>query len=65
MGRKIERLKRTATIVALQDGGADQRQLDQIRGTIAALNWFLGVPVSATSSLERFLEDQLEEEEDE
>lgn len=66
MGRKIERLKRTASIVALQDDGADQRKLDQIRGTIAALNWFLGVPVKATSSLERFLSEQLEmEDEDE
>src|SRR4029434_4659724 len=62
--RKIERLKRHATNVALAQGGADQSKLDTIRGTIAALHWMKGVPRHAESTLQRFLEDHgLEEEE--
>lgn len=60
--RKIEKLRKTASVIALSDKGADQRKLDTIRGTIAALNWFVGVPKNAESSLERFLREQLGEE---
>lgn len=56
--RKIERLKRTATNIALALEGADQSKLDTIRGTIAALNWLKGVPRSAEHTLQRFLEEQ-------
>ena len=55
---KVAKLKRTAAVLALADEGADQRKLDQIRGTIAALNWFVGVPPNAQHTLEKFLRDQ-------
>jgi hypothetical protein len=56
--RKIGRLRKTASALALDPSGADQRKLDTIRGTIAALNWFVGVPKHATATLERFLKEQ-------
>ena len=56
--RKIERLKRTATNVALAPDGADQSKLDTIRGTIAALHWMKGVPRHAEATLQRFLQEQ-------
>jgi hypothetical protein len=63
--RKIEKLKKTAAALALHPDGADQRKLDTIRGTIAALNWFVGVPRHAQATLERFLQEQgIEVEED-
>lgn len=57
--RKIRRLRTTAAVVALSDEGADQRKLDQIRGTIAALNWLMGVPGKAEHTLERFLREEM------
>jgi len=57
-GRKIEKLKRVAAALALDPNGADQRKLDTIRGTIAALNWFVGVPKNAQATLEKFLREQ-------
>lgn len=56
--RKVERLKRTAMLVALNENGADQGKLDTIRGTIAALHWMKGVPRHAESTLQRFLLEQ-------
>lgn len=61
--RKIERLKRTATNIALHQDGADQSKLDTIRGTIAALHWIKGVPRHAEATLQRFLVEQGIEEE--
>jgi hypothetical protein len=58
VGRKIERLRKTALTVALSDGGADQRKLDMIRGTIGALNWLVGVPTRSEHSLESYLREQ-------
>jgi len=55
---KIAKLRRTAAAIALLDEGADQRKLDQIRGTIAALKWFKGVPENAQGTLEDFLREQ-------
>lgn len=63
--RKIERLRKTAAAIALDANGADQRKIDTIRGTIAALHWFVGVPRNATATLERFLREQGIEVEDE
>jgi hypothetical protein len=63
--RKIERLQRRATTLALHDDGADQRKLDFIRGTISALRWFVGVPRNAEATLERYLREagiEIEEE---
>jgi len=56
--RKIGRLQRTAMNIALLKEGADQRQLDQVRGTIAALDWMKGVPRRANATLEKFLREQ-------
>jgi hypothetical protein len=56
--RKIERLKVTAQNIALVPDGADQRKLDTVRGTIAALNWMKGVPRHAEHTLQRFLKEQ-------
>lgn len=58
IGEKIEKQKRLASTIALSDTGADQRKLDQIRGTIGALNWLLGVPRHSQSTLEKFLQEQ-------
>lgn len=55
---KIAKLRKTAATVALLEGGADQRKLDTIRGTIAALKWFVGVPKNAQATLEDFLREQ-------
>jgi len=62
--RKIERLRKTATNVALAQGGADQSKLDTIRGTIAALSWMKGVPRHAEHTLQRFLQEQGFEEDE-
>jgi len=56
--RKIARLKKEAGNLALNPAGADQRRLDTIRGTIAALRWFVGVPRHAQDTLEKFLAEQ-------
>ena len=56
--RKIERLKLTAQNIALVPEGADQRKLDTVRGTIAALSWMKGVPRHAEHTLKRFLKEQ-------
>ena len=55
---KIAKQQRLAQTIALGEGGADQRRLDQIRGTIGALNWILGVPQHSQKTLERFLREQ-------
>ena len=68
VARKVARLKKEAARLALLPEGADQRKLDTIRGTIAALIWFVGVPRNAQATLERFLREQgieVEEEESE
>ena len=63
--RKIVRLRKVASSLALDPDGADQRKLDTIRGTISALNWFVGVPKHAQATLERYLAEQgIEIEED-
>ena len=63
--RKVAKLTRVATAVALNPRGANVDQLATIRGTIAALRWFVGVPKNATATLERFLREQGIEVEDE
>jgi hypothetical protein len=56
--RKVARLKKEAARLALDPQGADQRKLDTIRGTIAALHWFVGVPRKAQATLEAYLREQ-------
>jgi hypothetical protein len=63
---KCEKLRRVAASQALRESGADQRKLDTIRGTIAGIRWFVGVPGKSNSTLEEFLRTQgIEEEDDE
>ena len=62
MEKKIDRLERRAMAIALSPTGANQRELDLIRGSILAINWVMGVPVHAESALLRFLEENDEEE---
>jgi len=60
--RKIEKLERRAARLALSDNGADQRQLDYIRGWIAALRWTYRMPEAAGQRLEQWLEEEAEDE---
>ena len=62
--RKRARLQRTAASIALQQV-VDIQRLAEIRGSIAILNWFAGVPIKAEDTLAKFLAEQMEEEEDE
>jgi len=57
-GRKIERLRKVASALALNPDGADQRKLDVIRGTMAGIGWFVGVPRNAQATLEKYLREQ-------
>jgi len=58
--RKIDLLERTAVRLALSEGGADQRKLDEIRGWIAALRWTYRMPEAAEKKHERWIEEELE-----
>jgi hypothetical protein len=60
--RKIAKLEKEAARLALADGGADQRKLDEVRGWIDALRWTYKMPVAATSQLRRFMEEEKEAE---
>lgn len=56
--QKIEQLRRRAMVAALNPNGADQRELDVIRGSILTLRWLLVVPANAEARLEQYLRDQ-------
>jgi hypothetical protein len=58
--RKIEILRQTAARLALEESGADQRRLDEIRGWIAALRWSYRMPEAAGQKHERWIEEELE-----
>jgi len=55
---KIEQLRARATTLALNPMGADQRELDVIRGSILTLRWIMAVPSSAEARLEQYLREQ-------
>jgi hypothetical protein len=59
--RKIAKLEKIATKLALSDEGADQRRLDEIRGWIDALRWTYKMPEAAEGQLQRFLEEEAED----
>lgn len=63
--RKIAAQERTLLAVAMDPEGADQRKIDRILGTIGGLNYILGLPKGAEARLERWLEQQGIEVEDE
>ena len=56
--QKIEQLRRRATVAALDPAGANQRELDTIRGSILTLRWMLAVPTNAEARLETYLQEQ-------
>jgi len=55
---KVEQLRARATTVALSPQGADQRELDVIRGSILTLRWIMAVPSNAEARLEQYLREQ-------
>ena len=55
--RKIEKLKHRAQTLALRHDGADQRELDFIRGQIDALEYSYKMPQGAESRLAKFMEE--------
>lgn len=62
--RKIAGQDETLSAVAKHPEGADQRKIDRIMGTIAGLNYVLGLPKGAEARLERWLNEQGIEVED-
>ena len=63
--RKIEAQRGIILAYALNADGADQRKIDQARGTIGALSYILGLPKGAEGRLVRWLEQEGIEVEDE
>jgi hypothetical protein len=63
--RKIANQRDIVLAYALNPDGADQRKIDQARGTIGALSYILGLPKAAEGRLNRWLEQQGIEVEDE
>jgi hypothetical protein len=64
--RKIARMEKQMLFIAKNPHGADQRQLDYLRGACEILRWQIAMPDHAERSLKRFLEQQgieIEEEE--
>jgi hypothetical protein len=56
--RKIDKLEARAAVSALSYEGANQRELDYIRGWIAALRWTYKMPEAAQDQLTRFIEEE-------
>ena len=56
--RKIALLEARASREALKLEGANQRELDYIRGWIAALRWTYKMPEAAEDQLTRFIEEE-------
>ena len=64
--RKVARIEKDMLRIAKSDNGANQRQLDYMRGCIDMLNWQITMPNVAEHNLIRFLRSQgieIEEEE--
>jgi hypothetical protein len=45
-------------VLALDPRGANQRELDVIRGSLLTLRWLLAVPTNAEARLEGYLREQ-------
>ena len=56
--RKIALMETRAAKEALRHEGASQRELDYIRGWIAALRWTYKMPEAAEDQLTRFIEEE-------
>ena len=63
--RKIQGQRDVILALAMSPDGADQRKIDQARGTIGALHYILGLPKGAEARLSRWLDQQGVEVEDE
>ena len=63
--RKIANQRDIILAYAMNADGADQRKIDQARGTIGALSYIIGLPRAAEGRLNRWLEQQGIEVEDE
>jgi hypothetical protein len=67
--RKVARIEKQILLIAKSPAGANQRQLDYLRGCIDILRWQATMPDAAERSLIRFLRSQgieiEQEEEDE
>ena len=64
--RKIARMEKSMMMIARSIGGADQRKIDYLRGSIDILRWQIHMPDHAEASLLKFLAAQgiqVEEEE--
>ena len=61
--RKVAKLQRRAQVLALSPGGANQRELDFIRGQIDALEYTYRMPMGAESRLAKFMEELEAEDE--
>jgi hypothetical protein len=53
--RKAAELRHRAMTLALDPRGANQRELDEIRGSLKTLRWILAVPTNAEARLEEYL----------
>lgn len=56
--RKIVRMEKQMLIIAKSPEGANQRQLDYLRGSIDILRWQISMPDHAERSLTEFLRKQ-------
>jgi hypothetical protein len=56
--QKIEQLRARAMAIALDPNGANQRELDTIRGSLMTLRWIMAVPSNAEARLESYLKEQ-------
>ena len=63
--RKIDKQEETLLAYAKHPDGANQRKIDHILGTIGGLNYILGLPKGAEARLQRWLDQQGIEVEDE
>jgi hypothetical protein len=57
--RKEQRLQKLVLAKVLGGSGEfNQREIDYLRGFVQGMKWLVAVPVTAESSLERFLQAQ-------
>jgi len=56
--RKIQGQRDVILALAMSADGADQRKIDQARGTIGALHYILGLPKGAETRLAKWLDQQ-------
>ena len=50
-----ERIERAIVRAAMRPGGLDQRRVDELRGFVKGLRWFVGTPMHAEHKLDEYL----------